>query len=99
MFKEIGYKPGAASTLDDLGVVLDEGGYLAGARKAFEEELLTWREVSDPGFAADSNLGRFNLGCVLFEQGHLSEGRQQLEDSLRITRNLNANVIPPEGLY
>ena len=94
MFKEIGYKPGAASTLDDLGGVLNADGYLAGARKAFEEELSMWNEVTDKGFTGTSALTKFNLGCVLYEQGHLSAGRQQLEGSLRLTRELNGSVAP-----
>jgi tetratricopeptide (TPR) repeat protein len=94
MFKDIGYKPGAASTLDDLGGVLNADGYLAGARKAFEEELSMWNEVTDKAFTGASALTKFNLGCVLYEQGHLSEGRQQLEGSLRLTRELDGSVAP-----
>jgi serine/threonine protein kinase len=98
IFKEIGYRPGAASTLDDLGVELDASGYLAAARKAFEEELSMWREVSDKSFAGAPILAKFNLGCVLDEQGHLSEGRQQFEDSFRLTKELKGSV-PPGALY
>lgn len=94
IFNEIGYKPGAASTLDDLGGVLDANGYLTAARRAFEEELSMWSEVSDKSFVGASVLAKYNLGCVLYEQGHLLEGKRQFEDSLRLSEEVKATIQP-----
>lgn len=94
IFKEIGYKRGAASTLDDLGAVLDQQGYLAGARKVFEEELSMWQEIGDQAYEGYAGGGAFNLGYILYEQGHLSAGKQQFEYSLQVARKVAPFNLP-----
>ncbi|HXJ95463.1 MAG TPA: tetratricopeptide repeat protein [Terriglobia bacterium] len=89
IFKEIGDKPGTATTLDDIGVDLDMDGYLAAARKAFEEELSIWDEVGGQQYTGYRGNGADNLGDVLYEQGALSEARKQFEELLRSGRGLN----------
>jgi tetratricopeptide (TPR) repeat protein len=108
IFKEIGDQRAAASALDDIGSILDAEGYLAAARKAFEEELSIWRETAGQGDMGETEpstsrivrgqgyitfaLG--NLGDVLLEQGALSEAGKQFEEQLRIFRQVDRANLP-----
>jgi tetratricopeptide (TPR) repeat protein len=108
IFKEIGDQRGAASALDDIGGALEADGYLAGARKAFEEELSIWREIAGQGDKGETELSTSrmigglgymgyalgNLGDVLLEQGALSEAGKQFEEQLRIFRQANRGTLP-----
>ena len=83
--RELGDKPGIASTLGNLGIVASDQGDYRSARVLFEESLSLCRELGDkPGTARSLN----NVGIVAFEQGDYRSARVLFEESLLIKREL-----------
>ena len=79
--EEIGDKSGVATSLNNIGLVLDRKGDLDGALRKYQESLKIEEEIGDkPGVAASLN----NIGLVFDRKGDLDGAlrkyRGELED-------------------
>ena len=85
-FTAVRDRAGAASTLHELGMLAQDQGELAEARKLYDRSLKIKQEFNDkPGIAATLH----QLGMLAQDRGDYQEARQHYGDSLTISRRLN----------
>jgi eukaryotic-like serine/threonine-protein kinase len=85
IYEAAGDRDGSATALNDLGIVLQKQGDLAGAREKLEEALADFRQVGDENGAASALT---NLGEVYRAQGDLAQAEDLYREALGTFRKI-----------
>ena len=84
-FRRIGDKSGTASTLSNLGMIVEARGDFAGARTDYEEALSVFTELGQKfGVASAEN----KLANLLYEQSHYPEAKAMYERAWPLSARL-----------
>jgi tetratricopeptide (TPR) repeat protein len=84
-FREAGAKFEAASTLNDIGMMLFNRGDLAGAQKRYEESMALFGEIGEKSGTATTQT---NIAEILECRGDLDGARSMHEDALALNRSI-----------
>ena len=85
IYEQAGDRDGTATALNDLGMVLQKQGDLAGARAKLEEAIIDFRQIGD-----ENGLGGAltNLGEVCRSEGNLAKAEGLYREALEIFRKV-----------